>query len=84
MHAVDAIQNVPQWRTAVRELVRVVRPGGVLLGAWGSNRPDPLVRVVREHYTTEVAPGPAASRSGRGYAVSTRLTRPCTRLAARW
>jgi len=67
VHAAYAIQNVPQWRTAVRELVRLVRPGGALLVAWGSGRPDPLVRRVREHYVAEVAPwaGVAAERTGR-------------------
>lgn len=30
VHAAYAIQNVPRRRTAVRELVRVVRPGGAL------------------------------------------------------
>ncbi len=66
VHAAYAIQNVPQWRTAVRELVRVVRPGGALLVAWGSGRPDPLVLRVREHYVAEVAPwaGVAAERTG--------------------
>lgn len=66
VHAAYAIQNVPQWRTAVRELVRVLRPGGALLVAWGSGRPDPLVLRVREHYMAEVASwaGVAAERTG--------------------
>lgn len=65
VHAAYAIQNVPQWRTAVRELVRVLRPGGALLVTWGSGQPDPLVRRVREHYMAEVAPwaGVTAERS---------------------
>lgn len=66
VHAAYAIQNVLQWRTAVRELVRVLRPGGALLVAWGSGRPDPLVLRVREHYMAQVAPwaGVAAERTG--------------------
>lgn len=65
VHAAYVIQNVPQWRTAVRELVRVLRPGGALLVTWGSGQPDPLVRRVREHYMAEVAPwaGVTAERS---------------------
>ena len=66
VHAAYAIQNVARWRTAVRELVRVLRPGGALLVAWGSGRPDPLVRQVREHYMAQIAPwaGVAAEKIG--------------------
>ena len=48
---------VPRWRDAVAELVRVVRPGGVIVISIGG-APGPLARAVSGHFEDEVGAGP--------------------------
>lgn len=48
---------IPRWRDAVEELVRVVRPGGVLLLNVGGP-PTPVGRAIAERFEAEVGRGP--------------------------
>ena len=48
---------IPRWRDAVGELVRVVRPGGVLLFNVGAP-PTPVGRAIAERFEAEVGQGP--------------------------
>lgn len=65
--ALYALQNVADWGAAVDECVRVLRPGGLALVAWGgAPSPDPLVQLITATYLDRVRPwaGTAAQHHG--------------------
>ena len=66
VHASYAIQNVPDWTAAICECVRVLRPDGVAVVAWGGPSPDPMIRDVSAFYFAQLGQwaGTAGQRQG--------------------
>jgi ubiquinone/menaquinone biosynthesis C-methylase UbiE len=57
------LHMIESWRQAVEEIVRVVRPGGVIL-VESATRPDSAAREVIRHFWSVASPGGAPSRPG--------------------
>jgi ubiquinone/menaquinone biosynthesis C-methylase UbiE len=48
---------IPQWRAALAELLRVVRPGGLILSDQGAEDTSPVRYAVRAKFLAELGPG---------------------------
>ncbi len=66
VHAAYALQNVGPWQDAIAECVRVIRPGGAVLVAWGGPPVDGRLAALESAYFTALgsAAGVRAERSG--------------------
>lgn len=66
VHAAYAIQNVPEWRQAIAECVRVCSQGGPVVVAWGGPPADDRLAGIERAYFSAVgeAAGVRAQRTG--------------------
>ena len=83
--ASHVLHLIPDWRAAVDEAVRVLRPGGVLLADFGGGTPapwsEPVQEIMHRHGIRHTRPGASAPGDVAGHLARLASPRPLTPVA---